>query len=41
MLSHLTKDLREPTEKYKQIKLDKSKYKSEGQKHKIYAFYCL
>lgn len=41
MLSHLTKEFREPTEKYKQIKLEESKYKSEGQKRMIYAFYCL
>lgn len=41
MQPHFMKDWRQPTEKYIEINLDKSKYKSEGQKHKVYAFYCM
>ena len=41
MLSHLIEDLKQSTAKYKRVSLDKSQYKSEGQKHKNKTMYFI
>lgn len=41
MLSHLIEDLKQSTAKYKRVSLDKSQYKSEGQKHKKTMYFIM